>query len=78
MIILLNLIYKILEKEPKSKVQTVLGETISPSQCAFLPSRYIFDNVLLTHEALTWAKQSGHDVMFLKLDFAKAYNIVEC
>lgn len=69
---------KYFERKLKSKVQTVLGETISSNQCAFLPLWYIFDNVLLTHEALAWAKQSGHDVVFLNLDFAKAYNIVEC
>lgn len=31
-------------------------------------------NVLLTHESLTWAKQNKHEVICMKLDFAKAYD----
>jgi hypothetical protein len=34
----------------------------------------IVDNVLLTHESWTWAKQNNHEVICMKLDLAKAYD----
>lgn len=30
--------------------------------------------MLLTHETLNWAKQSGWELGFIKMDFGKAYN----
>lgn len=39
--------------------------------------RYILDNIFLTHETIDFAKNSGHSLLFLKLDFSKAYDKVE-
>ena len=49
---------------------------ISPEQTVFLPLRYILDNIVLIHETLHWTKTSRQPSVFLKLDFAKAYNKV--
>jgi len=38
--------------------------------------RYILDNVLVTHETITWAKELDLDMVLLKLDFMKVYNMV--
>lgn len=39
--------------------------------------RFIFDNLLLIQEIMAWAEHSDQLLLFLKLDFSKAYNIVE-
>lgn len=61
--------------------QPVLMEVISPDQSTFLPLRYILDNLLLTHETISetidYAKSTGQPLMFLKLDFSKAYDKVD-
>jgi hypothetical protein len=51
-------------------------EIISPDQSAFLPLRLILDNILLTHETLEWAEHTNQLLVILKLDFSKAYNMV--
>ena len=42
-----------------------------------MKNRYILDNILLTHETLSWAKKSRQDTIFLKLDFSKAFDRVD-
>ena len=42
----------------------------------FLPLRYILDNIVLTQETLHWAKVSRQPLVFLQLEFAKAYDKV--
>jgi hypothetical protein len=32
--------------------------------------------VLVTHETIQWARETGQDLVLLKLDFKKAYNMV--
>jgi hypothetical protein len=46
-------------------------------QTAFLPMRYILDNIFLAHETIYHAKQSSQPLVFLKLDYSKAYNRVD-
>ena len=50
---------------------------VSPDQSAFLPLCFILDNLLLTMEAMAWAEVSQQPLIFLKLDFSKAYNMVD-
>lgn len=56
------------------RLQLFLNEVISVDQMAFLPLRYIIDNVLLTHKTVQWAKQTKQDLVINKVDIAKAYN----
>ena len=51
-ITLLNMGYKIYAKALQLRLQPVLMETISPNQSAFLPMRFILDNLLLTQETI--------------------------
>jgi hypothetical protein len=76
-ITLLNLSYKIYAKALQLQVQLILMETISHEQLAFLPLRFILDNILLTQQTMAWASQSQQALFFLKLDFAKAYDKVD-
>ena len=50
---------------------------INPDQSAFLPLRFILDNLLITQETMAWTEYSNQSLIFLKLDFMKAYDIVE-
>jgi hypothetical protein len=52
-------------------------EIISLDQSAFLPMQFILDNILLTHETMEWVEHSNQPLIFLKLDFSKAYDMVE-
>ena len=53
-----------------------MKDVISPEQTAFLPLRFILDNIVLTQETLHWARASKQPTVFLKLDFSKAYDKV--
>lgn len=37
---------------------------------------FILDNVLLTHETMVWVKINNQEVVFMKLDFTKVYDMV--
>jgi hypothetical protein len=39
--------------------------------------RFILNNILLTHETLEWVDHTNQPLIFLKLDFSKAYDMVE-
>jgi hypothetical protein len=52
-------------------------EVISPDQSAFLPLRFILDNIFLIHETIAYAKKSRQFLVILKLDFSKAYDRVD-
>jgi hypothetical protein len=49
---------------------------IDVDQTTFLLIKYIVNIVLLTHETINWAKRSKNDLIFLKIDFPKAYDKV--
>ena len=75
-ITLLTVIYKIFAKTLQLRLQPILRDVISPEQTAFLPLRFILDNIILTQETLHWARTSRQPTVFLKLDFSKAYDKV--
>jgi hypothetical protein len=50
----------------------MLMETISQYQLAFLPFKFILNNILLIHETIALAKESKNLLVFFKLDFSKA------
>lgn len=71
-ITLLNMGYKIYAKALQLRLQPALMDIISLDQSAFLPMRFILDNLLPTLETMAWAEQSEQALLFLKLDFSKA------
>lgn len=58
------------------RLQPLLMEVISLEQSTFLPLWYILDNIMLVQESLHWAKTFNQPIVFLKLDFSKAYDKV--
>jgi hypothetical protein len=51
-------------------------KVISLDQTTFLLLQFILDNVLLIHKTLDWVKRFRQHVVFLELDFSKAYDKV--
>jgi hypothetical protein len=76
-ITLLNVLYKLFAKALQMCLQAVLMEVISHDQSAFLPMRFILDNIFLTYETIHHAQQSNQPLFFLKLDFSIAYDKVD-
>jgi hypothetical protein len=76
-ITLLNTSYKVFAKTLQLRLQSILMEIISPDQFAFLTLRFILNNIFLTQETISIAKKTNQPLVFLKLDFSKAYDRVE-
>ena len=77
LITLLNVSYKVFAKDLQMRLQPVLMELISSNQSAFLSMRFILNNIFLTQEMITHARQSYQPLLFLKLDFSKAYDKID-
>jgi hypothetical protein len=59
-IALLNVAYKLFAKVLQLRLQLVFMEIIDFDQSAFLPMRFILDNIMQTHETLEWAEHTNH------------------
>lgn len=76
LIILLTASYMVSAKTLQLRLQPIFRDVISLEQMAFLPLRFILDNIVLTQETLHWAKVTKQPTFFLKVDFFKAYDKV--
>jgi len=77
---LCNVIYKILAKTLANSIKVVLRRIVSKNKSAFIPGRYITDNVILAFELFHHMKlinKGRRGEMTLKLDMSKAYDRVE-
>jgi hypothetical protein len=74
---LLSIGYKLFTKVLQLRLLLVLMEIISFDQLAFLPMKFIINYILLIHETLEWGEFTHQPLVFLKLDFSKAYDMVD-
>jgi hypothetical protein len=76
-ITLLNVTYKSFANALQMWMELVLMETINQDQLMFFPFKFILNNILLTHGTIAWAKKSKKLLVYLKLEFSKAYDKVD-
>ena len=50
---------------------------VRPEKIGFIKSKYILDNIIVVWEGMEWAHKSKQKAIFLKIDFAKAYDRIE-
>ena len=74
---LLGCLYKLLAKVLASRLAKVMDSIISPSQSAFLKGRNLVDGVLEVNELVDFAKKSNRQTLILKVNFEKAYDLVD-
>ncbi|XP_039065107.1 uncharacterized protein LOC120210455 [Hibiscus syriacus] len=74
---LVGSLYKILSKVLSKRLISCIKDIISPSQFAFIPGRQLWDCAFIANEGIdSWRKQGLKGVVF-KVDFSRAYDIVE-
>nr|GEV94404.1 hypothetical protein [Tanacetum cinerariifolium] len=66
--------YKIIAKILARCLSRVVSSVIGDVQMAFIKSRQIIDGPLVVDEIIAWAKKYKRRLMFLKVDFEKAFN----
>ena len=76
-ITLLNADYKIIAKVLATRWEGHLTSVIDPTQTAFLPSRWIGDNVLAHLEEVDLLRDTATPGCLLFLDFSKAYDRID-
>ncbi|KAL3695864.1 hypothetical protein R1sor_009940 [Riccia sorocarpa] len=75
-ITLLTITYKVIARIIAHRMKRMLPELIDSQQSGFVAGRNIVDNVLSLRFAQEWALTTGQEVIFVKLDFQKAYDRV--
>ena len=73
-ITLLNSDYKLLAKALATRLGPALQHVVDPTQTAFVPGRWIGDNVLCHLEEIEYLQQTGQPGCLVFLDFSKAYD----
>lgn len=73
-IALLTTAYKLVAKLISLRLRKVLHKIVSPRQTGFILGRQILDNISITCLAFDWVEQNGKLVLFMKLDFEKAFD----
>ena len=76
---LCSTIYKTIAKILVNRLRPLLEKTISLFQSAFIPGRFIHDNILITHEIMHKFKMTKGKTAWaaIKLDMKNAYDKLE-
>lgn len=77
---LCNVIFKIITKAIANRLEPILPDIVKENQSVFVPNRHIMDNALIAFDifhCMKKEKTGKKRTMSLKVDIAKAYNIIE-
>ncbi|MCO5563516.1 hypothetical protein L7F22_017160 [Adiantum nelumboides] len=74
---MLNTVYKIFAKVVANRITHVLMKWISSEQKGFIKGRNLIEAVISLWEGIEYAQDSKQDVVFVKVDFDKAYDRLE-
>ncbi|XP_021764020.1 uncharacterized protein LOC110728686 [Chenopodium quinoa] len=75
---LCNTIYKCISKCLVNRLKPILPSLITENQHAFIPGRYMEDNILLSHELMHLINsRKGSNFTAIKIDMSKAYDRVD-
>ncbi len=66
----------IISKVLATRMSTVLGDVIHPDQACAVPGRRITDSLVLTRDAICYARDRNIRLVVLNLDFEKAFDRV--
>nr|GEU30543.1 RNA-directed DNA polymerase, eukaryota [Tanacetum cinerariifolium] len=73
---LIGSVYKVVSKILVNRLSLVIEGIVSNTQSAFVADRKILDGPFILNEVLQWCKKMHKKGLFLKVDFAKAYDSV--
>lgn len=73
---LIGCLKKIMSKVMANRMKKVIAGIISEEQTAFISGRNILDGPMIVNEAMAWFKSAKRKVMMFKVDFEKAYDMV--
>ncbi|GJW72625.1 putative RNA-directed DNA polymerase [Tanacetum coccineum] len=66
--------YKIIAKILANRLSQVVSSVVSDVQMAYIKGRQIIDGPLMVDDIIAWAKKHKRRLMFLKVDFEKAFD----
>jgi hypothetical protein len=70
-------LYKILAKLLANRLRQFIGSVVSDARSAFVKNRQIIDGILIANEAVDEARKTRKELMLFKVDFEKAYDLVD-
>nr|GEW90316.1 putative RNA-directed DNA polymerase, eukaryota, reverse transcriptase zinc-binding domain protein [Tanacetum cinerariifolium] len=73
---LIGCVSKVVTKILANRLSLVIADLVSNTQSAFVANRHILDGPFILNEILHWCKRKNKQVMFFKVNFAKAYDSV--
>nr|GEX09150.1 RNA-directed DNA polymerase, eukaryota [Tanacetum cinerariifolium] len=73
---LIGCVSKVVTKILANRLSLVIADLVSDTQSAFVANRHILDSPFILNEILHWCKRKNKQVMFFKVNFAKAYDSV--
>nr|GFB74734.1 RNA-directed DNA polymerase, eukaryota [Tanacetum cinerariifolium] len=73
---LIGCVYKVITKVLTNQLAMVIPDLVSETQSAFISNKQILNDPFILNEVLNWCKRNRKQSMFLKVDFANAYDSV--